>query len=63
MFVTVTVVTLHFMKIIHLELQQFGHELLDSLGIFLQRGAKSPPAGHDGVHLGPVPAKDPIVAH
>lgn len=48
-------------KLSHLELQQFGHELLDSLGIVLQRGAQSPPACHDGLHLSLIPAKDQVV--
>lgn len=42
----------------HLKLHQFGHELLDSLGVVCQRGAKSSPACHDGVHLSAIPTEN-----
>lgn len=41
----------------NLKLHQFGHKLLDSLCVVLQRGSKSFPACHDGIHLSLIPTK------
>lgn len=39
----------------HLKLQQFGHELLDSLGVVWQCATESTPPHHDGIHLSTIP--------
>lgn len=41
----------------HLKLHQFGHELLDSLGVVGQHGAESFPTHHDSVHLDAIPTE------
>lgn len=42
----------------HLKLHQFGHELLDFLGIVHESRTEASPAHHDGVHLGTIPGKN-----
>lgn len=42
----------------HLKLHQFGHELLDFLGIVRESHTEASPARHDGVHLSTIPGKN-----